>query len=232
MTAPSKTAHLLGQKVGMTRVYDENGISSPVTVIKIDPNTVTQLRTMEVDGYSAVQIGAGDIKARNSTMPLIGHDAKAGVAPRRKHAEFRLEDGAESGWELGQELSVSVFDDIKYVDVIGTSKGKGFAGGMKRWGFKGQLASHGVERKHRSPGSIGGHGNNAGKSGRIKKGKKMAGRLGGKQITARSLDVIRVDVENGVLLVKGPVPGHYNAWVEVRPATRLYRPKAAKVANG
>ncbi len=232
MTAPSKSAHLLGQKIGMTRVYDENGVSSPVTVIKVTPNTVTQIRTQEVDGYSAVQLGAGDIKPRNSTMPLIGHDAKAGVAPRRKHREFRVEDGQESNWELGQELTVSVFDDVKYVDVIGTSIGKGFAGGMKRWGFKGQLASHGVERKHRSPGSIGGHGNNAGKSGRIKKGKKMAGHMGTRRITMRSLDVIRVDAENDLLLVKGPVPGHNNSWVEIRPATRLYRSKAAKVANG
>ena len=232
MTAPSKSAHLLGQKIGMTRVYDENGVSSPVTVIKVTPNTVTQIRTQEVDGYSAVQLGAGDIKPRNSTMPLIGHDAKAGVAPRRKHREFRVEDGQESNWELGQELTVSVFDDVKYVDVIGTSIGKGFAGGMKRWGFKGQLASHGVERKHRSPGSIGGHGNNAGKSGRIKKGKKMAGHMGTRRITMRSLDVIRVDAENNLLLVKGPVPGHNNSWVEIRPATRLYRSKAAKVANG
>lgn len=232
MTAPSKSAHLLGQKIGMTRVYDENGVSSPVTVIKVAPNTVTQIRTQEVDGYSAVQLGAGDIKPRNSTMPLIGHDAKAGVAPRRKHREFRVEDGQESNWELGQELTVSVFDDVKYVDVIGTSIGKGFAGGMKRWGFKGQLATHGVERKHRSPGSIGGHGNNAGKSGRIKKGKKMAGHTGTRRITMRSLDVIRVDAENNLLLVKGPVPGHNNSWVEIRPATRLYRSKAAKVANG
>ena len=228
MTAPSKSAHLIGQKIGMTRVYDENGVSSPVTVIRVTPNTVTQIRTPETDGYSAVQIGAGDIKARNSTMPLIGHDAKAGVAPRRKHLEFRVEDGQESNWELGQELTVSVFDDIKYVDVIGTSIGKGFAGGMKRWGFKGQLATHGVERKHRSPGSIGGHGNNAGKSGRIKKGKKMAGHMGAKRITMRSLDVIRVDAENNLLLVKGPIPGHTNSWVEVRPATRLYRSKASK----
>ncbi len=228
MTAPSKSAHLLGKKIGMTRVYDEKGVSSPVTVIQVTPNTVTQVRTQEVDGYSAVQIGAGDIKARNSTMPLIGHDAKAGVAPRRKHAEFRLEDGQESNWELGQELTVDVFDDIKYVDVIGTSIGKGFAGGMKRWGFKGQLASHGVERKHRSPGSIGGHGNNAGKGGRIKKGKKMAGHMGARRITVRSLDVISIDAENNLLLVKGPVPGHNNAWVEIRPATRLYRSKAAK----
>lgn len=228
MTLPSKTAHLLGQKVGMTRVYTEDGTSLPVTVIKVEPNTVTQLRTKDVDGYSAVQVGAGEIKARNSTMPLIGHDAKAGVAPRRKHHEFRLEDGAESGWELGQTLTVSEFAEIKFVDVIGISKGKGFQGGMKRWGFKGQLASHGVERKHRSPGSIGGHGNNAGKSGRIKKGKKMSGHMGNKQITVRSLDVVRVDTENNLILVKGPVPGHNNAWVEVRPATRLSRSKGSK----
>ncbi|MGV6813561.1 MAG: 50S ribosomal protein L3 [Phycisphaerales bacterium] len=228
MTAPSTSAHILGKKIGMTRIYDENGVSSPVTVIKVDPNVVTQIRTQEVDGYSAVQIASGEMKARNSTMPMIGHDAKAGAAPMRKHREFRVEDGAESNWELGQVLDVSVFDDVKYVDVIGTSKGKGFAGGMKRWGFKGQLATHGVERKHRSPGSIGGHGNNAGKSGRIKKGKKMAGHTGSRRITTRSLDVLRVDAENGILLVKGPVPGHNNAWVEVRPATRLYRSKASK----
>ena len=228
MTQPSKSAHLLGQKIGMTRVYTEDGTSLPVTVIKVEPNTVTQIRTPEVDGYSAVQVGAGEIKARNSTMPMIGHDAKAGVAPRRKHAEFRVEEGAESNWELGQTLSVSEFDTVKFVDVIGISKGKGFQGGMKRWGFKGQLASHGVERKHRSPGSIGGHGNNAGKSGRIKKGKKMSGHIGNTQITMRSLDVVRVDADQNLLLVKGPVPGHNNAWVEIRPATRLYRSKASK----
>jgi len=228
MTLPSQSAHLLGQKIGMTRVYTEDGTSLPVTVIKIEPNTVTQIRTKDVDGYSAVQVGAGEIKARNSTMPLIGHDAKAGVAPRRKHHEFRVEDGAESNWELGQTLSVGEFAEIKFVDVIGICKGKGFQGGMKKWGFKGQLASHGVERKHRSPGSIGGHANNAGKAGRIKKGKKMSGHLGNTQITVRSLDVVRVDAENNLLLVKGPVPGHNNAWVEVRPATRLSRSKASK----
>lgn len=231
MTLPSSSSHLLGQKIGMTRVYTEDGVSMPVTVIKVEPNTVTQVRTPEVDGYSAVQIGAGDIKARNSTMPVIGHDAKAGVAPRRKHAEFRVEAGQEGNWELGQTLTVGEFDSVKFVDVIGTSKGKGFQGGMRRWGFKGQLASHGVERKHRSPGSIGGHGNNAGKSGRIKKGKKMAGHTGSRRITVRSLDVVRVDAENNLLLVKGAVPGHNNAWVEIRPATRLYRGKA-RIAKG
>ncbi len=227
MTQPSNSPHLLGQKLGMTRVYNEDGVSLPVTIIKVDTHTITQVRTPEVDGYSAIQLATGDIKPRNSTMPLIGHDAKAGVAPRRKHFETRLPEGGESEYELGQEVNLSVFEDIKYVDVIGDGKGKGFAGGMKRWGFKGQLASHGVERKHRSPGSIGGHANNAGKAGRIKKGKKMAGRYGGKRITVRSLDVVRVDSENGLILVKGPVPGANKGWVEVRPATRLYKSKAA-----
>lgn len=228
MTQPSTSPHLIGQKLGMTRVYNEDGVSQPVTIIKIDAHTVTQVRTPEVDGYSAIQLGTGDIQPRNSTMPLIGHDAKAGVAPQRVHNETRLEDGKESDFELGQQLDISVFDEIKYVDVIGVSKGKGFQGGMKRWGFKGQLASHGVERKHRSPGSIGGHANNAGKSGRIKKGKKMSGQHGNKQITVRSLDVVRIDAENGLMLVKGPVPGANKGWVEVRPATRLYKSKAAK----
>ena len=228
MTLPSKSPHLMGQKLGMTRVYNDAGVSVPVTIIHVAPHTVTQVKNADTDGYSAVQLGTGDIKPRNSTMPLIGHDAKAGAAPQRFHFETRLEDGAESDFELGQTLDVSSFDEVKFVDVIGTSKGKGFAGGMKRWGFKGQLASHGVERKHRSPGSIGGHANNAGKAGRIKKGKKMAGQHGNKQITVRSLDVVKSDPENGIILVKGPVPGPNKGWVEVRPATRLYKSKAAK----
>ncbi len=228
MTLPSKGAHMIGQKIGMTRVYDDKGVSIPVTIIKMDPNTVTQVRTPEVDGYSGVQIGAGEIKARNSTMPMIGHDAKAGVAPRRHHTEFRLEDGKHSEYELGQTITVDVFGDLKYVDVTATSKGKGFMGPMRRYGFKGQLASHGVERKHRSPGSIGGHGNNAGKAGRIKKGKRMGGHTGSTRVTMRSLDVVRVDAENNLILVKGPVAGHNKCWVEVRPATRLNRSKQGK----
>jgi len=225
MTQPSKIPHLRGQKLGMTRVFNDDGVSIPVTVIRVEPHTVTQVKSPETDGYSAVQLGTGDIKARNSTMPLIAHDAKAGVAPRRHHLETRLAEGSEGGYELGQTLDASIFADLKYVDVIGTSKGKGFAGGMKRWGFKGQLASHGVERKHRSPGSIGGHANNAGKSGRIKKGKKMAGQLGNKRITVRSLDLVKVDTDNHLVLVKGPVPGANKGWVEIRPSVRLYKSK-------
>jgi len=225
MTAPSKGAHLVGQKIGMTRLFDEKGKSIVVTVIRCPANRITQVRTLETDGYAGVQVGAGDIQARNSTMPVIGHDAKAGSAPLRVHREFRVEEGDLGNYEAGNDLDVSVFADTKFVDVIGTSKGKGFQGGMKRHGFKGLEASHGVERKHRSPGSIGGHGNNAGKSGRIKKGKKMAGRMGGERVTVRSANVIRVDADQGLILVKGPVPGQNKGWVEVRPATRLNRSK-------
>lgn len=225
MTAPSKGAHLIGQKIGMTRLFDETGKSVVVTVIHCTPNRITQVRTPDVDGYAGVQIGAGDIQARNSTMPVIGHDAKAGSGPLRHHTEFRVPEGDLGNYEFGTDLDVSVFADAKFVDVIGTSKGKGFQGGMKRHGFAGLEASHGVERKHRSPGSIGGHGSNAGKAGRIKKGKKMAGRMGGERVTVRSAHVVKVDAENGLLLVKGPVPGPNKGWVEVRPAIRLNRSK-------
>ncbi|MEM7627876.1 MAG: 50S ribosomal protein L3 [Planctomycetota bacterium] len=221
-------AHVLGRKLGMTRVYTDAGVSMPVTVIEVTPNVVTQVRAFDTDGYDAVQIGAGEIKARNSTMQLIAHDAKAGTAPKRHHSEFRLSDDQVGSYELGQEITVGAFDGCGFVDVIGTSKGKGFQGGMKRHNFKGQLASHGVERKHRSPGSIGGHGSNAGKSGRPKKGKKMAGHMGSERVTVRSLEIVRIDSEQNLLLVKGPVPGANKQWVEVRPATRLYKGKAAK----
>jgi large subunit ribosomal protein L3 len=222
-------AQLLGIKKGMTRVFNDEGRSLPVTVLEVGPCVVTQVRTEEVDGYNAVQVGFGDIKPRNSTMAQIGHDAKAGAAPRRHHREFPVED--PSGFELGQEITVGDFEKVAFVDVSATSKGKGFAGGMKRHGFKGQLATHGVERKHRSPGSIGGHANNAGKAGRIKKGKKMAGHMGGERVTVRSLDVVRIDAERNLLLVKGPVPGHNGALVEVRPSVRLYKTKGVKQAE-
>lgn len=217
---------ILAKKIGMTRVFSEDGkVSIPVTVLEVKPSVVTQLRTDEVDGYSAVQVGWGEVKARNSTIPQIGHDAKSGTGPKRAHLETRVEETDLGNYELGQEVGLDQFEGIKYVDVSGISKGKGFAGGMKRWGFKGQLASHGVERKHRSPGSIGGHGNNAGKAGRIKKGKKMAGQTGNKRITARSLDIVRLDTEKNLMLVKGPVPGANGGTVEVRQAVRLNRSK-------
>ncbi|HED54075.1 MAG TPA: 50S ribosomal protein L3 [Phycisphaerales bacterium] len=221
---------MLGKKLGMTRVFDETGKSIPVTVIELGPCVVTQVRTPERDGYAGVQIGFGERAPRTTTIPIIGHDAKAGTTPKQHHAEFRTEDN-DASFELGQVLTVADMADVKYVDVSGLSKGKGFAGGMKRHGFKGQLASHGVERKHRSPGSIGGHANNAGKAGRIKKGKKMAGHLGHRKVSVRSLDVIKIDPERNLILVKGPVPGHNKALVRVRPAVRLYKSKAAAAAG-
>jgi large subunit ribosomal protein L3 len=223
---------LMGTKLGMTRVFDDKGVSVPVTVIEIGPCVVTQVRDAETDGYSAVQIAFGQMKARNSTIPMIGHDAKAGSDPKRHHAEFRCTPEEAGAYTLGQELGVGALEGVRYVDVIGTSKGKGFAGGMKRHGFKGQQASHGVERKHRSPGSIGGHATNRGHSGKLKKGKRMSGHLGAERVTTRSLDIVRVDAERGLLLVKGCVPGHNNATVQVRPAVRLSRSKQKKASEG
>ena len=221
-------ATLIGRKLGMTRVYTEDGASVPVTALELGPCVVTQVRTADRDGYEAVQVAWGDVKARNSTLPMIGHDAAAGADPMRFHREFRA-TGGES-FELGQSISVDVFDGVKFVDVIGTSKGKGTAGSMKRHRFKGQLASHGVERKHRSPGSIGGHATNRGFSGKLKKGKKMGGRLGNDRVTVRSCEVVRIDPERNLMLVKGPVPGHNQAQIQVRPAVRLNRAKARKAS--
>jgi len=224
-----KNLMLMGKKIGMTRVYNEDERSVPVTVIKVGPCFVTQLRTADKDGYDAVQIGYGEMKPRNQTIPMIGHDAKAGVAPQRAHREFRVDEGETDSYELGKELTVADLEGILYVDVAGISKGKGFQGGMKRHNFRGQEASHGVERKHRSPGSIGGHGNNAGMAGRIKKGKRMAGHMGAERVTTRSLDVVRIIPEEGLLLVKGPVPGANGGVLEIRPSIRLYKGKTAKV---
>jgi large subunit ribosomal protein L3 len=212
----------------MTRLFTEDGRSVPVTVLEVGPCVVTQVRTPEVDGYSGVQIAYEDLKPRNSTIPLIAHDHKAGTTPKRFHREFRVAEAG--GYELGQTLDASSFGSVLFVDVAGTSKGKGFAGGMKRHGFKGKEASHGVERKHRGPGSIGGHASNRGTSGGIKKGKKMAGQLGNERVTVRSLEVVRVDTDRNLVLVKGPVPGANGGLVEVRPAVRLYKSKAAKAA--
>ena len=219
---------LLGRKVGMTRFFTEDAKSVPVTVIKVGPCVVTQLRTMDKDGYSAVQIGFEDIQPRNSTMPLIGHDAKAGISPKRVHREFRVSEKDLGSYEVGQKLGVEVFEGECFVDAIGVSKGKGFQGPMKRHHFAGMEASHGVERKHRGGGSIGGGAANLGTGPRIKKGKRMAGHMGAERITVRSLDVVKIDKDNGLILVKGPVPGHNNAVIELRSPRRLYTPKARK----
>ncbi len=221
---------LLGKKLGMTRILTPEGVSVPVTVIECGPCVVTQLRTQETDKYSGVQIGFGEVKARRSTIPIIGHDAKAGTTPKRHHREFRVDPKDLASYSVGQVLTVKDLEGTMFVDVAGTSKGKGFAGTMKRHNFKGMCASHGTERKHRAPGSIGSLGSNRGFGGGVKKGKKMSGHMGAERVTVRSLDVIRIVPEQNLLLVKGPIPGHNQATVSVRVATRLYRSKAKKVA--
>jgi large subunit ribosomal protein L3 len=221
---------LMGTKVGMTRVLQDSGQSVPVTVIRVGPCVVTQVKTAEKDGYAAVQIGYGQMKPRNSTMCQIGHDAKAGAEPQRHHREFKIKAEEAANFEPGKELTVKELDGQMYVDVIGTSKGKGFQGVMKRWHFKGMFASHGTERKHRSPGSIGSLCSNRGYGGGLAKGKKMAGHMGAERVTVRSLDVVRIEPERNLLLVKGPVPGANDGMVMIRPSTRLYKSKAKKVA--
>ena len=205
---------LLGEKLGMTQVFDENNRIVPVTVVKAGPCVVTQVRTPEVDGYSAVQIGFGEIDPRKVNKPEGGHFAKAGVTPRRHLVELRTKDA--STYTVGQELTAEVLDGVAAVDVIGTSKGKGFAGVMKRHGFKGLGASHGTQRKHRSPGSIGG----CATPGRVFKGLRMAGRMGGEKTTTLSLKVHKVDAERGLVLIKGAVPGPRGGLLLVRSAVK------------
>jgi large subunit ribosomal protein L3 len=208
------TPALLGRKVGMTRVYDESGAVVPVTVVQCDQNNVTQVKTVENDGYHAVQLGFGDIKAKYSNFPLIGHAAKAGVGPKRHFAEIRFKDATDK--KPGDAVTVEVFNGVTYVDVIGVSKGKGFAGVMKRHHFGGQPASHGTERKHRSPGAIASHATNRGNSGKPKKGLRMAGHMGDDQVTTRNHPLVKVDAANNVLLIKGALPGANGALVFVR----------------
>lgn len=218
------TAVLLGYKLGMTRYFTEDGKNIPVTVIQAGPCTVTQVKTADGDGYDAVQLGFDDVKPRRSSMPVIGHDHKAGTTPKRIHREYRCEDGDV---ELGDSLDVSRFEGVMFVDVIGTSKGKGFQGTMKRHNFRGLEASHGVKRRHRSPGSIGGHSANLGTGPKLKKGKRMAGHMGSVRTTNRSMEVVSIDTENNLLLVKGTVPGPPRGILMIREAVRLNRAKAS-----
>jgi large subunit ribosomal protein L3 len=213
-TATRTFKGLLGTKLGMTQVWNEQGKLVPVTVIQITPNVVTQIRTPEVDGYSAVQIAAGAIDPRKVNKPSAGHFDKAGVTPRRHLTELRTADAAE--YSLGQEISVDVFEAGAKVDVVGTSKGKGFAGVMKRHNFKGVSASHGAHRNHRKPGSIGASSTPS----RVFKGMRMAGRMGGDRTTVLNLQVQAVDAEKGLLLVKGAVPGARGRLVFVRNAVK------------
>ncbi|OCG74672.1 50S ribosomal protein L3 [Microbacterium sediminis] len=206
---------LLGKKLGMTQVWNENGKLIPVTVIEIQPNVVTQIRTPEKDGYKAIQIAAGAIDPRKVNKPLTAHFEAAGVTPRRHIAEIRTADAAE--YTLGQELTVDgTFEAGQLVDVVGTSKGKGTAGVMKRHNFAGVGASHGAHRNHRKPGSIGASSTPS----RVFKGMRMAGRMGSERVTVLNLTVHAVDAEKGLLLVKGAVPGARGRTVYVRNAVK------------
>ncbi|MFF7246680.1 50S ribosomal protein L3 [Embleya sp. NPDC050154] len=205
---------ILGKKLGMTQVWDENNRVVPVTVVEAGPCVVTQVRNAEVDGYSAVQIAFGAIDPRKVNKPLAGHFAKAGVTPRRHLVELRTSDAGE--YTLAQEITAEVFEAGQKVDVMGTSKGKGTAGVMKRHGFKGLGSSHGTQRKHRSPGSIGG----CATPGRVFKGVRMAGRMGNERVSTQNLTVHAVDAEKGLLLIKGAVPGPNGGLVLVRTAAK------------
>lgn len=217
---------LLGKKIGMTQVYDDSGRVHPVTVVQAGPCSVLQIKSVETDGYDALQIGFVPMKAHRAKRPAIGHAGCAGVKPMTHLREVRI-PGATDDAEVGQEITVELFDGVEYVDVVGTSKGKGFAGGMKRHGFKGQLASHGVERKHRSPGSIASHSSNAGTGPHLKKGKRMAGHMGAARCTTRNHKLVAVDRENNLLLVQGSVPGANGGLVFIRQSKTARTARAA-----
>ena len=205
---------LLGEKLGMTQVFDENNRIVPVTVVAAGPCVVTQVRSADKDGYAAVQIGYGAVDPRRVNKPDSGHFAKAGVTPRRVVVELRTDDASE--YTLGQEITADLFAAGQRVDVSATSKGKGFAGVMKRHGFNGVSASHGSHRNHRKPGSIGG----ASTPGRVFKGMRMAGRMGGEQVTTQNLTIHAIDEDKGLVLILGAVPGPKNGLVMIRSAVK------------
>ncbi len=205
---------LLGRKLGMSQAWDENGFFVPVTLVDVSTNVVTAIKTEETDGYTAVQIGYGQIDPTKVTKPLAGHFAKAGVTPRRHLVEVREDNATE--YELGQELTAEVFEEGAEVDVTGTTKGKGFAGTIKRWGFKSYRRTHGSHKNERRPGSVGA----CATPSRILKGKRMAGRMGHVTSTVQNLTIVSADVENGVLAIKGAIPGPKGGIVLVRSAVK------------
>jgi len=213
-------AMLLGKKVGMTQIYNDLGNLVPVTVIQAGPCQVMQVKTTETDGYNAVQLGYDEVKPARRKHPQIGHAKKADTTPKRFIKEMRLEEGAEQQYEVGNAVTVSVFAEEKYVDVVGTSKGKGFAGAMKRHGFGGFPASHGTERKHRAPGSIASYASNAGHGAGPKKGKRMAGHMGNCRVTMKNHQLVEVDEEKNLLIIKGSVPGPAGGYCIVRSAKK------------
>ncbi|RUO30082.1 50S ribosomal protein L3 [Aliidiomarina sedimenti] len=207
---------LVGRKVGMTRIFQEDGASVPVTVIEVQANRVTQVKDLDVDGYRALQVTTGSKKANRVNKAAAGHFAKASVEAGRGLWEFRLGEGEGDEIAVGAELTVEIFNDTKMVDVTGTSKGKGFAGTVKRWNFSMQDATHGNSLSHRAPGSIGQNQS----PGKVFKGKKMAGQMGNVRVTVQSLEVVRVDAERNLILVKGAVPGATGGDVIVKPAVK------------
>lgn len=206
---------LIGKKVGMTQIYDETGKILPVTVILAGPCTVMQIKTVETDGYNAVQLGFDDVKASRLIKSEEGHAKKANTSAKRCVREEKF-DGKEAPYKAGDAVTVEAFAEVKYVDVTGTSKGKGFQGAMKRHGFGGMPASHGTERKHRSPGSIAGHAANRGWGGKPAKGKRMAGHMGNVKITSKNHALVSVDPEKNLIVVKGAVPGPAGGYVIVK----------------
>ncbi|MEI7419570.1 MAG: 50S ribosomal protein L3 [Actinomycetes bacterium] len=214
MTTTRIVKGLLGKKLGMTQAWDANNKMIPITVVEAGSNVITQIKNAETDGYTAIQVAYGAIDPRKVNKPDAGHFGKAGVTPRRYLAEIRTLDA--DSYEIGQELGVELFEAGQFVDVVGTSKGKGFAGHMKRHGFHGVGASHGSHRNHRKPGSIG-----AGTSpGRVFKGSRMAGRMGQDKVTTLNLTIHGIDAEKGLLLIKGAVPGSKGSLVFVRNAVK------------
>jgi len=238
---------ILGRKVGMTQIYNEAGEVVPVTVVAAGPCDVLEIRTQDRDGYEAVQLGYLDKPRRLASRSQRGQvakldskrnkkrsaagveiTAKAGCEPKRFVREIR---GSAGQLEVGSQVKVDAFEGVKAVDVVSTSKGRGFSGVMKRHNFRGLCASHGTERKHRSPGSIGGHATDLGTGPKVKKGKRMAGQMGGKPVTVRSLDIIAIDSDRNLLMLKGPVPGPNHGILFIRDAKRLNRSKTRKAAQ-
>jgi len=209
---------LLGKKIGMTQVYDNSGNLLPVTVIQAGPCTVLQVKTVETEGYSAVQLGYGQVKASKGKGPQAGRARKANTRPKKFVREMRLSGDEEIEYKVGDSVTVSAFRENKYVDVTGTSKGKGFAGVMKRHGFHGFPATHGTERKHRAPGSLASFASDAGKGGDIKKGKKMSGHMGNETVTTKNHVLVSVDEQDNLLVVKGSVPGPAGGYLIIRGA--------------
>ena len=209
------TIGVVGRKTGMTRVFTEEGVSVPVTVVQVEPNRVSQVKTVETDGYQAIQVTVGDRRAQHRvSQPIKGHLSKSEMRMGRGLWEFRVEDLGELA--IGAEISVNQFEAGQIVDVTGQSKGKGFAGAVKRWNFRTQDATHGNSLSHRAPGSIG----NCQTPGRVFKGKKMAGHMGAERVTVQGLEVVRIDEEKGLILVKGSVPGANGTDVIIKPTAK------------